>query len=377
MSKDCVRIRELLNPYADGELGPDDASAVKAHVAACAECRRELAAIEQLTVLARKAGPPEVHDDYWDWQRQQVWRRLREDGRERQRAWRPSVWPRLATLAGALVVVLVVVLVGWQTIGTGLVRSRRVAVAEERVPVPAPEPPAVSKKAAGAVVAGSKLAPPAGEEAHADEVAVPAAVATEKVERAAKDDDAERSVIVTADREAIGRTGRPAPNEPPSTAVAAGGSEAEQSQAAERRVRPKRSEPGEVVRSWIDSVIGQNRPAGRRKGSPSPPVETGRLAAATVKPGGVPELVGRLEVPAVAEKDTGTVLVAIITDTLGRVIKATVARSGGRAEIDSMAVRAARQARFRPAVDSGRRVQSDFKYPVRFRSAKLDSRKDK
>jgi anti-sigma factor RsiW len=37
----CARVRVLLEPFVDGELDPDLATDVRAHLAACLECRRQ------------------------------------------------------------------------------------------------------------------------------------------------------------------------------------------------------------------------------------------------------------------------------------------------------------------------------------------------
>ena len=37
----CARVRVLMEPYVDGELEPQLAAAVREHLAACAECRRQ------------------------------------------------------------------------------------------------------------------------------------------------------------------------------------------------------------------------------------------------------------------------------------------------------------------------------------------------
>lgn len=373
MSNDCSKVRELLGAYADGELDPERVTFVRGHVAACAECRHELAAIEQLTTLVRKAGPPQPAEDYWDWQRQRVWRRLREDGRERQRSWRLSVWPRLATLAGALVVVLVVVFVGWQMVAPGSARSKRVVATEGRVPVLVTVPSVAAGEATDEAPSSARKAPPPAKESRAAEAVAPI-VSAEKLERELDDLDSKRASTAMADR--VSGAG-PAPSEMARGGSITGATEGDQARAEERPASPRRTGSGAALRGWLDSVIVQNREVVRRKDRPGASSESGRLAAVSVKAGEIPEQVNRLQIPAVAEKDTGTVVVSLTTDTLGRVIKAMIARSGGSAELDSMAVRVARQARFRPVVDSGRRVQSDFKYPVRFRSAELDSRKDK
>ena len=40
--KECGRIRELLSPYLEEELGPDERARVEGHLHGCAECRADL-----------------------------------------------------------------------------------------------------------------------------------------------------------------------------------------------------------------------------------------------------------------------------------------------------------------------------------------------
>lgn len=50
---ECAKIRELIGPYLDNELSADELSRVKAHLADCADCRRELAELEQVKGLVK------------------------------------------------------------------------------------------------------------------------------------------------------------------------------------------------------------------------------------------------------------------------------------------------------------------------------------
>ena len=49
----CVEARQLFSPRLDGELAPHEAAALEAHLAACAACRAELAAWEELSAQVR------------------------------------------------------------------------------------------------------------------------------------------------------------------------------------------------------------------------------------------------------------------------------------------------------------------------------------
>ncbi len=55
---DREALRECLSAYLDGELAPADAAALERHLAACAECRDELAALREVRALLRALPPP-------------------------------------------------------------------------------------------------------------------------------------------------------------------------------------------------------------------------------------------------------------------------------------------------------------------------------
>jgi hypothetical protein len=54
--KECGKIRELLSPYLENELGPDELGRVKGHLEECAECRAELELL-RMTVSALRDLP--------------------------------------------------------------------------------------------------------------------------------------------------------------------------------------------------------------------------------------------------------------------------------------------------------------------------------
>jgi len=56
----CDEVRLLLVSFADGALAGDRAEAVRAHVAACAQCREELAQLAADVELLRRDEKPEV-----------------------------------------------------------------------------------------------------------------------------------------------------------------------------------------------------------------------------------------------------------------------------------------------------------------------------
>lgn len=48
---------ESLSAYVDGELPPDEAAAIEAHLASCTECAREVMQIRSLGGMMREIGP--------------------------------------------------------------------------------------------------------------------------------------------------------------------------------------------------------------------------------------------------------------------------------------------------------------------------------
>ncbi|MEA2375383.1 MAG: hypothetical protein QOD53_1846, partial [Thermoleophilaceae bacterium] len=56
----CHDCRELLGGYVLDALEPDEAQAVRAHLAACPDCSREHAGLAQLPALLEAAGPAEI-----------------------------------------------------------------------------------------------------------------------------------------------------------------------------------------------------------------------------------------------------------------------------------------------------------------------------
>jgi len=331
MSEDCRRTRLLLGAYHDHELNPDVARQVKEHLATCAECRRELESLEHLHSLVRKAGPPEMAEDYWDWQRTRVWRRLREGGRERQPFYRPSFfWPKLATVAGGLVVVLVVATVGWQMLGHGRYGERRALPAERAAPAPGPG------YAAKPEIPRSKTL------AEAPEQEEP------KVEAGGQLREAPKAGVVAAAGARPGaradRVGDRAMEQKPMpfTDQARRGAQPARPEAAQRRV----------------SIASRQ------------PRAAGRAIPAAVPREEEPELVSAPPLPKLNLRDSATVVLRLTTDSSGRVTGAVISKSSGVMRLDSIALEAARRSRFKPVRKDHRPVASSFQYPYRFKPRK-------
>ena len=53
----CIETRDLFSALADDALTPGERAALDAHLAGCAECRRELAAFGRTVALVRAIDP--------------------------------------------------------------------------------------------------------------------------------------------------------------------------------------------------------------------------------------------------------------------------------------------------------------------------------
>ncbi len=103
---DCTEIIEMLPEYVVGALDRPAVAQVQAHLGQCADCRRELAALERTGDLL---APIEMLDAPPD-----LWRAIRarlEPRRARRPVWQAHWKPVLAAAAAAAM--LVAVLLGW------------------------------------------------------------------------------------------------------------------------------------------------------------------------------------------------------------------------------------------------------------------------
>lgn len=62
----CSEVKERLSAYHDGELPPEEAAQVAAHLADCSSCAEELASFEHLSGLSRRLTDPPVPAHLWD-----------------------------------------------------------------------------------------------------------------------------------------------------------------------------------------------------------------------------------------------------------------------------------------------------------------------
>jgi hypothetical protein len=141
----CSWVRRQLVRHVEGALSPAEASRVRAHVAECAECSRELRAAESAARILRSTVPA-AHEPSAD-----LWRRVAARLPERRAPVRRPV--RTWAFAAAALVLLVFVALAAPTLFN---RSDRHAVVNGS-PTPAGQAPAVNQDTA---VPGNEPAPP-------------------------------------------------------------------------------------------------------------------------------------------------------------------------------------------------------------------------
>ena len=338
MKRECDAIRPLLGAFADKELDAAQADRVRQHLATCTDCPRELAQVEQLHKLVKGVEHPRLAEDYWHWHRARVWRGIRNVTRRRMPTFRPSfAWTRFATVAAGLAVVLVVVIGGWRMFGERQLLTGKGMVVERTLAQPQAEAPPAALKTPATATAGEKVAT--------------AEVPREEAEASAGGAATGAGLNESADKAATGSAGEAAKD--------GGLARAKSEPQAARAVATD-----EVNLAPLAARIGSandHEPAFAMKGSR---IVTG------------PVLLESPPMPDLDILDTGTVLLNVTTDSIGRVLSAAVRRSSGSARLDSVAVRQIRWSRFKAAVQDSRSVPSSFEYPFRFQKKQAEKQKE-
>jgi TonB family protein len=349
MKDSCRDIRPLLDRYVDGEADPAQAERVRGHLDACADCRRELAELERLSHLVREVHHPELAEDYWELHRRRVWKRIREDGRPPQRFYRPSfVWPKLATLAGAAMVVLVVVVAGWRMLGEKrllmtepVVGSKAPAVvSEQRAPAERGQPP----------VAGASAQSPLSEPRAPDVVSKVDDVL--EMDRVHSEEGGVASKGLGAGEAAAQseeKTGAAATVSRKTGIVDIAGSR--------RQTRFLEAKP-ESGASRAAGLVEAERPS--------------RAGAARSSQDAAPVLLAAPDLSQIQGADTGTAIVRVVTDSNGAVIRVALRRSSGVARLDSMALAMARKSKVRAALKDGKPVGGSLEVPYQFKGKKAE-----
>jgi len=145
MKAECGQHRERFGEYLDGEMPEADRSALQAHVAECAECRRELSLLQQ-TIRAVSELPERTAPVGF---RERVTRSLVAGGAQAQGRRIIVLCARALPVAAMLTLVLgLLVYVPGRTPTSGPAEARHLAMARR---VPEPEAPATRAAAAEAV----------------------------------------------------------------------------------------------------------------------------------------------------------------------------------------------------------------------------------
>jgi protein TonB len=402
MKANCREIHSLLGPYVDGELSLPDRARVETHLAECEAARHEVGELRALHSLVRDTPPPEPAEHFWDWQRMRVLRGLRSSRRrfERTEARPGFAWLRLATVAGGLMVVLIVVVVGWRLVMPGSIEqvleshgqqaaapAAKKAVEAEgpvaslpRQTTPLAPVPSAQAERAGSVAGGTA----SGRHAARTAASVERATAESRADADEMAAAGERSeVLVDVLVDSLGRplkariAGTSGDTELDNVALAASLRESLQpprvsgrpaegwvevpyevaavprAETPKRGVRPLRTEASNQVESRPQTRAG--RPA--RSGSGESPAAE---QADAETPAGLIQLPRREGEP----DDTGTALLRILVEATGKASKVQIVKSSGSKDVDDFVTRLARNARYRPAQRSGKATRAWLELPI-------------
>ena len=106
----CSRVKDMLVDYAEGTLSGRKKAAVEDHLSACEACRGELSQIETLKENILSVETPEHDADFWQRFNRKLSQRLADI--EEPAAGRRFAWQLRFSLAGVVVVVLLLVSFG-------------------------------------------------------------------------------------------------------------------------------------------------------------------------------------------------------------------------------------------------------------------------
>jgi hypothetical protein len=114
---DCTEVKELLSAYHDGELGPDDRSAVAEHLRVCHDCAGELEGFRCLSALAEGLVHPDPPQELWPRIKQQL---AGEEiaSTKHSTLWDWQRWARRPALHFGLAAVAAIVLIAVGLFGT-------------------------------------------------------------------------------------------------------------------------------------------------------------------------------------------------------------------------------------------------------------------
>jgi anti-sigma factor RsiW len=107
----CRFYRSLLVDYADGGLDPRRRQRVEKHLARCAGCTADVAALQQIPALLQTSTVPDPGEEFWGRQQQSIRRavRMASPREERSPGWLHDAlqqrrWRYAVALAASIVV---------------------------------------------------------------------------------------------------------------------------------------------------------------------------------------------------------------------------------------------------------------------------------
>lgn len=324
MNDACRPFRALLERHLDGELAPNETEQLGAHLASCAECRHELEELQQLDLLVRQAEPPPLAEEYWDWHRQEVWRRIRSRDRARRspETRRSFRWLRLASITAGVAAMLLVIAGGWRLLTDAPQRERPGLLGEELAGTRSAEPEEAVR-----------LAEPLTETARVpDAVAVVPALPPEPgtAEEAALRGTPKAELPAVASEPVAGAAGRVEADR------TAPGTEAPPVAASSDQQTPE--EAVARYQAYSDSV--RAKAAGLRAGATGAADEPPRLSALAL-------------LPPAPGPDSLTVTVRVLVGPDGSVTRVELVRGADDPGTDSLIQRAFSRSRFQPGYRNG------------------------
>ncbi len=362
-------VEDLLGPFLDKELDDKARAKVEQHLKECAECRRELESLLALHQMVKeKDTGPELAEDYWDWHRSQVWKKVRLARRERrQRSWYGGrfMWLRLATVTAGAAVVVIAVFAGWRILVHGRPDATGLLVTE-----------AADKEGKTVGLDGMEVsaADEVEETPGTGKIAATRGMESRALGKEHKAEKAGPGAGYVEDREVEGETrvsgaaGEVRAKKGPASAPEIAAAEPARAE-AERLSEPSGARADKLAPAEPES----KQALGLERNYWALGAEEKVDSFAAVDPAAcdqTPELLEVPPLPTVEPQDTATVLVRALVDTDGSVSVTEVERSSGVELLDTVAVDNFRQARFRPAQQQGRLVRCWVEVEQRFRPDK-------
>lgn len=349
---DHEKIKQKLEAFVDNELGEQERKTVEKHLAQCPVCQKEVKVLKELHQLTKTIAP-KPGPDYVETLTGHVWRKIRQRDLERQRTkTRIFALPRLAPVLAGAAIVLLIAIVGMKFLTTvpGTKKSKdllktptlaeRPAIPEAKAKVPREK--VESEKTEPLVTKREKMAVRGRGEARQKMAKKGLTQTEEEVTEKGQAAVDEPEVSVTAERpiyvekeKAIRTLAAAAPKE---------SAKVEEESIANLIVTDldKRAKPGVEPKVARYFVVG---------GEPEP------IEIAKPK---YPE-------SAQEKKLEGEVVIKAVVGTDGQVEYAEILKSSGYGILDTAALKAAQESKFKPLIQTGKKIRAwttiTFRFP--------------